>query len=181
MARNRGSRTTRGGGFSLIEIIVVLVLLAILGVAGTESLHNIVSSYQLARSSDAVVQKTQMALNRMTIELSYVNPANLTGVNVTSGTATGITYTANLPNGDETHTISQSGTQLLYGTYILTDNVATNGIRFSFYNNFSDASPSAPSGSTTLVGITLIMHGETWPTGTNQTFSTRVLLNKPNQ
>lgn len=177
-------------GFTLLEILVVIVLLGLLGLVGLEAVRGIVAQYQFARSSDAVTQKAQIALQRITVELGYVKPANLdvSGTTVTDGAAPAIGYTANLPAGDETHGIFQSGTSLYYGAatlsadnaFLLTDDVAVNGITFRFYDTYS-ATASAPSASTTIVGVSLVMHGSGWPSAVTKTFSTRILLNKPNQ
>jgi hypothetical protein len=121
----------------------VIVLLGLLGLVGLEAVRGIVAQYQFARRSDAVTQKAQIALQRITVELGYVKPANLdvSGTTVTDGAAPAIGYTANLPAGDETHGIFQSGTSLYYGAATLSaDNrvpldrrCGHNGITFRFY------------------------------------------------
>ena len=168
----------------------MIVLLGLLGLIGLEAVRGIVAQYQFARSSDAVTQKAQIALQRISVELGYVKPTNLdvSGTTVTNGVAPAIGYTANLPAGDETHGIFQSGTSLYYGdatlsaesAFLLTDDVAVNGITFRFYDTY-EATASAPSAATTLVDVSLTMHGSSWPSSITKTFSTRVLLNKPNQ
>ena len=72
---------------------------------GLEAVHGIVAQYQFARSADAVTQKAQIALQRISVELGYVKATNLdvSGTTVTNGAAPAIGYTANLPAGDETH------------------------------------------------------------------------------
>ena len=177
-------------GFTLLEILVVIVLLGLLGLFGLEAVRGIIAQYQFARSADAVTQKAQIALQRISVELGYVKPTNLdvSGTTVTNGVAPAIGYTANLPAGDETHGIFQSGTSLYYGdatlsaesAFLLTDDVAVNGITFRFYDTY-EATASAPSAATTLVDVSLTMHGSSWPSSITKTFSTRVLLNKPNQ
>lgn len=187
MERQCGARHVGCRGFTLIECIVVLVLLGLLGLAGLEALRSLIASYQFARSSDAMSQKAQMVLRRITLELSYVDPADIdvSGTTVTNGTAPAIGYTASLPNGSETHVIFQDGTKLYYGNStmdiesanLFTDDVVANGLAFSFYDAYNE-SPSAPSSSTTIVGVSLSMHGSGWLSGTRKTFSTRVFLNK---
>jgi len=189
-SRGHAGRTPWRQGFTLLEILVVIVLLGLLGLIGLEAVRGIVAQYQFARSSDAVTQKAQIALQRISVELGYVKPTNLdvSGTTVTNGAAPAIGYTANLPAGDETHGIFQSGTSLYYGdatlsvgsAFLLTDDVAVNGITFRFYDTY-DATASAPSASTTIVAVSLTMHGSGWPSSVTKTFSTRILLNKPNQ
>ena len=169
-----------GQGFSLIEIIVSLIILAFLGLAGAESIQAILQGYNMARSSDEIAQKAQMALNRMTIELGYVNPTDTVS---NSGTSTSLTYTALFPAGSEAHTISISGNQILYavaGTdYVLLDNVAAGGLTFSYYTGYNDTTPaSTMSASTKLIGVSIVMHGQGWKSGVTKAFSTRVFLNK---
>lgn len=177
----RSGPTFGAKGFSLVEIIVSLVILGFLGVAGAESIQAILRGYTMARSSDEVAQKAQMALNRMTIELSYIDP---TQTGTTNGTATSITYAAAFPTGTENHTIALSGTQITYSVtgaaaQVLLDDVAANGLTFSYYTSYNDASPAATmSAATKMIGINLVMHGESWVTGVNKTFTTRVLVNK---
>jgi len=189
-SRGHAGRAPWRQGFTLLEILVVIVLLGLLGMVGLEAVHGIVAQYQFARSADAVTQKAQIALQRISVELGYVKPTNLdvSGTTVTNGVAPAIGYTANLPAGDETHGIFQSGTSLYYGdatlsaesAFLLTDDVAVNGITFRFYDTY-EATASAPSAATTLVDVSLTMHGSSWPSSITKTFSTRVLLNKPNQ
>ena len=93
-------------GFTLIELIVVMVVLGILVLGGIFGLKQVMDGYTLAQANATSTQKAQNALDRITIELSHIT-YNSSGVryNVSAGTASSITYTANFGGADETHTI----------------------------------------------------------------------------
>ncbi len=174
MGKGKAMRKKFTCGFTLIEMIAVLVILALLGIGGTEMLQSVLGGYLQARSSDEVAQKAQMALNRMTIEFTYLTPGS------TSGTGTSLTYGT---SGIGQHTISQSGTALLYSeggqNFILADELADNGLLFQYYDTYDGAASSSfNSATTSIIGVTLIMHGTSWEPGVTKTFSTRVAINK---
>jgi prepilin-type N-terminal cleavage/methylation domain-containing protein len=168
---------SRGFGFTMIEVIVVLILVGLLAIFSTQFLSNMVRGYVIARSSDEVTQKAQIALQRMTIELSY--SLNST----TTGTATSLNYSVNntvSSIGD--HNIYLSGTNLMYtenGTgYVLADGMVANGLRFNYYNAYDSGSNNTfGNSSTNIIGISLTMQGDSW-VGVTETFSTRVMVNK---
>jgi len=133
-------------GFTLLEILVVIVLLGLLGLFGLEAVRGIIAQYQFARSADAVTQKAQIALQRISVELGYVKPTNLdvSGTTVTNGAAPAIGYTATLPAGDEAPwDFSKRHQPVLRrchacrsaSAFLLTDDVAVNGITFRFYDH----------------------------------------------
>jgi len=165
----------RAQGFTLLEVVVVLVLVGLSALFGTQMLTSVARGYILARSSDAVVQKAQIALQRMTNEFSYITA-------VSSSASSSITYTANF-NDSESHTIALSGNAITYtvsGTpYVLTDSVATNGLNFTYFNNYNATGESSfTSGSTKIIGISLTMHGADWDSGVTKNFTTRVTVSK---
>ena len=165
-------------GFTLIEIICVLVLLGLMGIFGTQMLSTAVRGYTNARNADEIVQKAQMALQRMTVEFTYIIPTNM------NGTANSIQYNVNINGAFETHLISQSGSRLLYqqaGTnYTLLDGVAANALGFLYYNTYVNAgvSTSTNSISTNIVGISFTMQGDDTSLGHSKAFSTRVKIHK---
>jgi prepilin-type N-terminal cleavage/methylation domain-containing protein len=179
MAAGRCAKKRHPVGFTLIEIVAALVLLGLLGLFTTQLLSTVVRGFVLARSSDAVVQKAQIALQRMTSDFSYLTL-------VTSSSQNSITYTANF-NGSETHTIALNGTTVTYTVdstaYVLTDAVAaTSGLQFTYFSNYAaTASNTFASGTTTIIGISLTMHGADWDSNQTKTFTTRVTTSKLGQ
>lgn len=168
-------------GFTLIEVIVALVLLGLLAGLGLQGVESILRGYILGRENAAVAQKAQIALNRMTIELNFLDTTQ-----AVSGSANSLTYWADYNNdgvADEQHTISLSGNQVTFahgGTaYVLTDDVnSANGLVFSYFSSYNGAAQATYSASTPLVGIALTMHGSDWDAGVTRSFVTRVLVGK---
>ena len=164
-----------GGGFTLIEVIATLVIVGMLAVFGTSMLSNVIQGYNSARNADEVVQKAQMALQRMTVEFSQIVPQYATG------SATSITYNY---NGEPNSIISQSGNRIVYqynGTsYTLLDGVAAGSLRFTYFTNYNSTAMTsfANNANVNLVGITFNMQGDDTSIGVNQAYSTRVKLNK---
>ena len=148
--------------------------LSMLALFGTRMLTTVARGYILARSSDAVAQKAQMALQRMTNEFSYITKIN-------ASSSTRISYNANF-NDAEDHTIDLSGNTITYtvsGTpYVLTDSVAPNGLTFTYYNTFNSSPTTTSSSGTNIIEIKLRMRGADWDSGVTQDFTTRVKIKK---
>ena len=168
----------RRNGFTLIEIICVLVLLSLLGLFGTQMLTTAVRGYTNARNTDEVVQKAQMALQRMTVEFSYIALAGM------SGTASSIQYNININGVNETHMVSQNGNRLLYqqggANYTLLDGVSAGSLGFTYSNAYANAgvNNTTNNASITIVGISFTMQGDDPSLGLSKAFSTRVKINK---
>lgn len=108
-------------GFTLIEIVVTLVILGIVAVMGGAILANAARSYDIARNNAHLVQKAQVAMTRITSELSRVHDTE--GFNCSNNR---IDY--KFCNEEEERRIIKNGKELLYqiignGDYILADNV----------------------------------------------------------
>ena len=165
-------------GFTLIEIVCVLVLLGLMGLFGTQMLSTAVRGYTNARNADEIVQKAQMALQRMTVEFTYIIPTNM------NGSANSIQYNVNINGTFETHLISQNGNRLLYrqggANYTLLEGVAANSLGFLYYNTYAGAgaNTAANSANVNLVGISFNMQGDDTSLGHSKAFSTRVKVNK---
>jgi prepilin-type N-terminal cleavage/methylation domain-containing protein len=177
MKQHTACRIFRGiFGFTLIEIIVVLVLVGVLAVFSTQVLMNAARGYVQARSSDEVVQKAQMALQRLTVELSYIPLSS-----ATAGSATTLNYITN-NNIIGNHNIYLNGSNLMYtenGTgYVLADGVATSGLQFNYYVNYNANATTTFSTTTNIIAISLTMQGDSWNSSLSKTFSTRVTINK---
>ncbi|EFL49896.1 conserved hypothetical protein [Solidesulfovibrio fructosivorans JJ]] len=174
----RGERRvakSRCGGFTLLEVVFVLVLLGVMALLTSRMFTNFVSGYTMARNSTAAVQKAQNALQRMTIDFTYLTPAS------SSGGTNSISYNTSLDN--DAIVISQSDDKIMYslnGTgYVLTDGVAADSLRFTYYTNYAaPAATTFDSSGTSLIGISFTMVGDDPSQGFSQAYSTRVALNK---
>ena len=164
-------------GFTIIEVIATLVLLGLMAIFLTPVLTNVVRGYVMTRSTDAVTQKAQIALQRMTIELSYLSGS------LNPDGKSSLTYTSNF-NGvsSESHAIFLNGTNVMYNQnsvpYLLLDSVSENGLFFNCYDTYNSNTTSECGSNTNIVGISIIMHGHDWANGLTQTFSTRVAVRK---
>lgn len=162
-------------GFTLIEIVCVLVLLALMLAFSTTMFTAFVKGYTVARNADEVAQKAQMALQRMTIEFTYIDPASA------SGAANNISYNVTSPSIGS-HTIRQDGNEIVYTVggynYTLADGVAAGSLVFSYYNTFGAGAASVLGSATSMVGISFNMVGEDAGIGMSQVYSTRVKINK---
>jgi len=161
-------------GFTLIEIIVVLILLGILAAGGAMMISKAIEGYVFARDNDAIAQKTQAAINRMIVEFTYLDKDN------TTGTGSSITYDADFPTGTEkTITISQVDHDLLYTkdgqSAVLIDNVATNGLQFT-YRKISDGTSSSSFGTDTeIIEVALTVQAAN---DVNKIFTARAAVDK---
>jgi prepilin-type N-terminal cleavage/methylation domain-containing protein len=164
-------------GFTLIEIIVVIVVLGILMSVGLFGLQQAMDGYNMAQASTTSTQKAQNALDRITCELSHMT-FNSGGqrYNVSAGTLTSITYTANFGGaGDETHTINQNANLVRFDNndnLVLTDGVVTNGLQFTYFDGNGNT-VGATSTDMRLIGITLTVQVTTSAT---RTYNARVAL-----
>ena len=164
--RQKNSSFFLPAGFSIIEVVAVLVILGIAGVMGFGILGNIVGGFLFSRDNVALAQKAHIALERIRIDLIYVdNPAT---VYVHNDSAPEITYRTR-PQGEGTGelvTISfdSSAGRVYYNKngsdHLLLDNVRhSNGLVFRKSGNRID--------------IDLVMFGEN---EVEQSFSTTVYI-----
>ena len=162
-------------GFTLIEIVASLVVMGIIAAFGTSLLTNVARGYTHARNADEVVQKAQMALQRMTIEFTQLDPAGAIG------NAANITYSYNSTNCF----IFQNGNAIVYRyagvNYTLVDGVAAGSLQFRYYANYSSTALTSFSNNSpniNLIGVSFNMQGDDTSVGMNQAYSTRVKVNK---
>jgi prepilin-type N-terminal cleavage/methylation domain-containing protein len=163
-------------GFTLIELIVVMVVLGILMSVGFVGLQQAMDGYNLSLASATTTQKAQTALDRITCELSHMTyDSGGLRYNISAGTGTSITYTANFGGADETHTIDQNGSLVRFdndNNLVLTDGVAANGLQFSYLDGNGNA-VGATAMDMRLIGIALTVR--VTPTA-NRTYNARVAL-----
>lgn len=164
-------------GFTIIEVIATLVLLGLMAIFLTPVLTNVVRGYVMTRSTDAVTQKAQIALQRMTIDFSYI-----VGINGISADKHSINFNCNIDNTTESSNILLYGTNVFYEMnkveYLLLDDV--NDLVFNCYASYTANAPSDCTNNS-IVSISLTMHGPDWANGVTQTFSTRVAAGKISQ
>lgn len=170
----RGS-SPHGAGFTFVELLCVLVLLGVVGLLSTRMFTNMIQGYTLARNSDAAVQKAQNAMQRMTIDFTYVSGAHV------DGTSTSITYNSPLDNMNPV-TISQVDNTIWYNingsSYILTDGVKPGSLHFNYYDRYDGAAKSTSGNASNMIGFSYVMVGDDTDQGLSQKYSTRVKIYK---
>lgn len=175
MRRYRAMLRKVGAGFTVLEVILVCVLLGILVLFSTRMFSNVIRGYVLARNSDAAVQKAQNAMQRMTLDFTYLKP------NESTGTGNSLTYNMTLANTSQV-TIQQSGNQITYSvggnSYVLTDGVMAGSLTFSYYNSYSAVAVNSISSASSIIGLNYIMVGDDTSQGLSQNYATRVMVNK---
>ncbi len=164
-------------GFTLIELIVVMVVLGILMSVGLFGLQRAMDGYNLARASATSTQKAQIALDRITIELSHITSLAGAGYNILAGTGNSITYTSNFDVTDPPprHSIDQNANLVRLDTddtKPLIDGVITNGLQFTYFDGNGN-SVAATSTDMHLIGIALTVQVTSTAT---RTFNARVAL-----
>ncbi|WP_045222681.1 PilW family protein [Desulfonatronum thioautotrophicum] len=104
--RHQEPKKTDNTGFTLVEIIVTILLLGIIGSFGGYILVNAARSYTFAHDNAELTQKAQVAMMRITTELSRVNTFDCSSPNQVSYTRC----------DDESIiiTIRKDGTNILY-------------------------------------------------------------------
>lgn len=118
--------------FTLVELIAVLILGGILLAVAGIGLANVAHGFERARISGETAQKAQLAITRITKELTA-------GATVTAPTATSIAFTSpRYPGGQS---IALNGTNLLFGL----DDVLVDGV-----SSFNVAVVTGPPTSVTL-------------------------------
>ena len=148
-------------GFTLIELIVTLVLAGIIVAAVGMGIVLVVQGFLFTKENAAVLQKGQMALSRISLELKRANGIShtsaATSISFDSYTDTGgptptpVTQTIRL-NGDKVELVGDSG-----NSNTLTDRAAAgDGLVFRYYASYNDpeANQCAPKDAKIIV-ITL--------------------------
>lgn len=102
-------------GFTLIETIISLTLIGILVVIAGFGLTQIVNGYVTAKQNSDTVQKTQLAIAKISRELDTIT-------NISAATGNSITYTR---PGPITNTLALSGNTVQINGINMIDNVTT--------------------------------------------------------
>ena len=130
-------------GFTLIELIVTLILAGIIVAAVGMGIVNIVQGFLFTKENAAVLQKGQMAISRISLELKRAagvsNASTATSISFDSYADTGgptptlVTQVIRL-NGDKVEFVGSLG-----NLNILTDRAAAgNGLSFRYYERHND-------------------------------------------
>lgn len=179
MNKSKKNLSRQNDGFTLIEMLCVMILLGILGVVSLRVFTNLVQSYATVRNSDAAVQKAQIALQRMTIDFTYLD----IGTTVGRSAQNSITYNVNIASSDNIPiTINQANNTILYSfsgsSYILTDGIKENSLCFNYYDAYDASSSNTTTNATKLIGISFSTVGDDTTLGFQSDYSTRVTINK---
>ena len=130
-------------GFTLIELIVTLILAGIIVAAVGMGIVHIVQGFLFTKENAAVLQKGQMAISRISLELKRAagvsNASTATSISFDSYADTGgptptlVTQVIRL-NGDKVEFVGSLG-----NLNILTDRAAAgNGLSFRYYERHND-------------------------------------------
>ena len=165
-------------GFTLIELIFTLILAGILVAAVGIGIVQVVQGFMFTKENAAVLQKGQMAVSRISIELKRAagisNASTATSITFDSYADTGgttptlVTQVIRLNDANEVEFVGPSG-----NPNILTDRAAAgNGVSFHYYEHHNDpeASQCAPNNARIIV-ITLRLAAAD---GVIKTFTDRV-------
>jgi prepilin-type N-terminal cleavage/methylation domain-containing protein len=126
----------KDAGFTLIEIIVTLIVLGIMGAFAGMMIARGAQGYIMAKATNELAQKAQLALNRMILEfedISAISSANSSSVCYTLRYYDVNTETTN----DINRCVGLDGSQIKIGTTVATgsalvDNV--NAFQLNFYS-----------------------------------------------
>uniref|UniRef100_I2Q4Q4 Prepilin-type N-terminal cleavage/methylation domain-containing protein n=1 Tax=Desulfovibrio sp. U5L TaxID=596152 RepID=I2Q4Q4_9BACT len=177
MPKRCRQKSSSAAGFTLIEMLCAMVILALVGLLSTSLLETFVRGYNVAKNSDATIQKAQNALQRLTLEFTYLNMVGATG------TKNSIAYNSALDGGVAVN-IFQDGNTIVYkrdGTkYILTDGVAADSLAFRYFKTYDGTALEAvdKDPAIKMIGFQYNMVGSDPSLGFSQTYGTRVTVNK---
>lgn len=164
-------------GFTLIEVIVTLILVGITAALAGMWIVSIANGYIFAKMNASTIQKGQLAMARLSKELSAIQSISLTptppnGTSITfnrvdSINASGIPITISYDNNSKTLIFNVNGT----GNNTLADSVSAFNLNYCDDNLTSSTSCSS-SWSTTkrIIEVTLTLKGAN---NTPSTFTTR--------
>lgn len=157
-------------GFTLLELVLVIALVGILSVLGGWGLSGVFQGYFLTEGNAELTQKGQLALMRLSKDLSYAVKGG-----ITAGTDTSITFSAKIPDntgGISNEAISveldpENATRLLLNGDLLADGVTNFRLR---YCNAVLSCAATPNADIRAVEITLGLASQ----GIAESFTTRV-------
>jgi prepilin-type N-terminal cleavage/methylation domain-containing protein len=143
MNMNISRKIRSKSGFTLIEVIVALILAGILAAVAGIGLVYVVQGFVFTRANAATLQKGQMAMSRITLELKNISlvssPSTVSSLTYYSFKNDVKSKRSIQLNGDEVG-ITESYTDGAANTYLpLTDQVEANtGLELKYYNYKED-------------------------------------------
>ena len=157
-------------GFTLIEIIVTLMLVGITSVLAGMWIVSVAKGYVFVKMNADTVQKAQLALTRLSRELSAIT-------SVTASNSTSISYTrtdAVLLSVDASASLNGTALQLNYnheGNNTLTDQVNAFSLSYCTDNLTTPSCSSTWSSASKIIVVTLTLTGAN---NTPTTFTRRI-------
>jgi len=158
-------------GFTLIEAIVSLILVGIMAAVAGIGLVYVVQGYLFTRANAATLQKGQIAMSRISLELKNISlvssPSTSTSITFYSykseptdpSIATKSKRSIRLSDDGEKIEITESYTDGATNIYHpLTDQVEANtGLKFQYYANYGDTTECyPPSAKVILIKLRLV-------------------------
>lgn len=146
-------------GFTLIETVMSIVLVAIISVVAAAFIAQAFNSWAFTSQQKSMDSATRNALYRMVREIKTVNKAT----NILVWTAG--TFSFRDP-ANNTITYSQTGTNLMRGTDVLADNLASpGGLTFSYLNGAGAVPASSDAISVVQVRLLTVKGTNRYSTG----------------
>lgn len=159
-------------GFTLIEVIVTLVLVGITAALAGMWIVSVVNGYVFTKMNADTVQKAQLAMTRLTKELSALKSVSIAGADNISFSRIDTINISTTTVTETAVTISKSGSQLLIDGRPLTDSVNAFTLKYCD-DNF--ASPGCSGSWTTDKRIIEISLALTGADNKTSTFTKRVM------
>jgi prepilin-type N-terminal cleavage/methylation domain-containing protein len=159
-------------GFTLVEVIVTLVLVGITAALAGMWIVSVVNGYIFTKMNADTVQKAQLAMTRITKELSALKSVTSAGTDNISFSRIG---EINISTGVVTETavtISRSGSQLLINGSPLTDSVNAFTLTYCDDNFVTPGCSGSWTTDKRIIEVTLALTGAD---NTTSTFTKRVM------
>ncbi|MBW1915683.1 MAG: type II secretion system protein [Deltaproteobacteria bacterium] len=144
------SRLHENNGFTLIEVIASLLLVGVISVFAGIGISMIIDGYSLISKNAEITHKGQLAMTRLTKELTYIS-------SVSSGTATAISYSSYKQDVLNSHNVSWVGDRIFLDGNPLSDSVGS--FDLGYYDSYNSAKQTSWSAGSRIIEITLNLVG----------------------
>jgi prepilin-type N-terminal cleavage/methylation domain-containing protein len=135
-------------GFTMIELITAIVIISIISVMAGMGLVQIANGYLLAKKSTVAAQQAQIALARLSKELSAIET-------ISAATATSLVY----KRAGVAHTLAWTAADQLL---TLDDDTLIDKVQafsLTYHNRYSDTAAASYSGATEVIELTFQLKG----------------------